>query len=412
MKAIHIFSINSGGAAIAARRIAKSIEIASGGKVENVFLSLYNDKKNNDVVSFFSNSISSFIGKAGRKVSEVLFEPSTKNYPGPFTLGKYGVANNKKLKNILSDIDIIHIHWVNRGFFSINQLAELSKLDIPIVWTMHDMWAFTGGCHYDGECGEYKERCYNCPCIKKGKNVFFVEQEKKKKIFQKNIFYFIGCSEWITNCAKNSYILRDQDNIECIANPISNSFFEEVDKMKIRDKYKIDSTERIILFGAMSSDDERKGGKLIKKIFSEIKKRKYQVFAFGNCSEEFRRENKDIRFLGSIANIEEMHEIFSMSDVFIAPSIQENLANTVMESLASGTPVVAFDIGGMSDMIIDNINGKLVKPFDIESFISSIDYIIEHRFRSKNVKESIKGKFSYDKIGEKYYNVYQRAINR
>lgn len=409
MKVIHIFSINSGGAAIAAKRIAKSVEMVSRNNVKNEYLTLYTTEGSEEVIPFYSSSIEVFMAKIGRKVSEILLEPHSKNYPGPFTMGEYGVAYNRRLNSIFQEKDIIHIHWVNRGFFSIKQLEMLANFEIPIIWTMHDMWAFTGGCHYDGECGKYKKKCHDCICIEKGKNDFSIEQEKKKRIFTRSNFFFVGCSEWITNCAKDSYILKKQNNIECIPNPIDNDFLLQMDKSMLRDKYNVPRNEKVVLFGSMSSDDERKGGKIIHKIVSEISRRGYRTIVFGNFSSEIKRTFDNVTFFGPISDQGKMHEIYSMSDVFIAPSIQENLANTVMESLASGTPVVAFDIGGMSDMIVDGVNGKLVRPFNLEEYISSIDYIMDNQWMGQNAIESVKEKFSYKKIGARYYTLYKKA---
>lgn len=412
MRVIHIFSINSGGAAIAAKRIAESVELYSNYGVKNSYLTLYSTENSNDVKMFYSNSVAMSFVKVGRKLSEILFEPKIKNYPGPFTMGEFGVANRVRLSEILQEIDVIHIHWINRGFFSIRQLKQLADFNIPIVWTMHDMWAFTGGCHYDGECGNYREKCTNCICVIKGKKDFWKEQLEKKKIFEQSNFYFVGCSEWITNCARESYILKEQKHVMCIPNPIDSAFISSSHKniCGTRNKYKVPNDKKIVLFGAMSLKDERKGGNLIADLISKMPSDEFHIVIFGDSSGEIEELFDNITSLGKISNSEIMNEIYSMCDAFIALSIQENLANTVMESLASGTPVVAFNIGGMPDMIIDGINGKLVDPFNISDFIASINYVVERPWMRQKAVETVKNRFSSEIIGKKYYSLYFKTI--
>lgn len=414
MKIIHIFSINSGGAAIAAKRIAKAVESTSGEHVINQFLTLYHAESDPVVTAYINDSRLLFTIKALRKISDILFNIRSKEYPGPFTYGGFGVAHWSRLKSFLDEADIVHIHWVNRGFFSIRQLKKLVDSGKPVVWTLHDMWAFTGGCHYDGECKKYEGVCNNCNCIESGRRDFTHVQVAKEEIFSKKNIYIVGCSHWITDCARRATIMKYQNHIQCISNPINCNFFLPVNAFKsarLREKYNIHKDKRVVLFGAMSSDDKRKGGEFIRQIVDNIPKQDFQLVIFGNCSDYSAYDMENTTFLGAIKDQKNMHEIYSMSDVFIAPSIQENLANTVMESLASGTPVVAFNIGGMQDMIIDNYNGKLVAPFQVNEFVKAIKIVCTNSEMRRNAADSIRERFSEDIIGQKYYRLYCDALS-
>lgn len=411
---LHVFSIDAGGAAIAAKRIAKAVEKNASEKIENRFLTLYPAKNDTQVTAYFNNSGALFLTRIMRKTCEVFLEPKTKAYPGPFSKGEFGIASRKKIQKYMSDVDIVHIHWTNRGLFSIRQLAQIMSVGKPVIWTMHDMWAFTGGCHYDGNCGKYKTECKNCHCVISGKTDFTKEQQMKQKIFSNQNVYFVGCSQWMTVCAQSSSVLKRQKNIQCIPNPIDETFLKGIninERLKNRKVYGIPIDKKVVLFGAMSSDDDRKGGKLIQKILSKLPKAEFHVVVFGECEQKEEYEQNNTTFLGAISGAEKMHEIYALSDVFIAPSIQENLGNTVMESLASGTPVVAFDIGGMPDMIINDVNGKLVKAYQVDAFAEAIqETAVQEGMREKAIN-SVKNRFTPEKVGEQYYTLYCNALN-
>lgn len=413
MKVLHIFTINSGGAAIAAKRIARAVEQSSGENVTSKFLAMYGTDGDSNVDSILKNSLDLFIARVKRKTNELFLEPRSKRYPGPFSMGIFGVAKWNKISTLMSDVDLIHVHWINRGFFSIQQFKRLSDFGKPIIWTMHDMWAFTGGCHYDEECKNYEGECINCKCIRSGRDDFRKIQGLKQKIFSKDNIFIVGCSQWITECARKSMIMKYQKNIMCIPNPSSTDVFYPIDnnqRSRIREKYNIPSNKPVVLFGAMSSDDERKGGKLLKKILDKLSTLGFHIAVFGNIANESEYAGENITILGSIVEQKIMHEIYAMSDVFIAPSVQENLANTVMEALSSGTPAVAFDIGGMPDMIIDNYNGRIVAPFDLEQFAQAVYEVSQNKGMRENAALSVKKRFSEIKIGSEYYRLYLDAM--
>lgn len=411
MRIMHIFSINSGGAAVAAKRIAAAVEQISGEQAKSSFLALYAAEQDTQVTPYVTGKAGMFLVRAARKAAEILQEPKLQPYPGPFHLGQFGVGG--RIGKFLKDVDVIHIHWVNRGFLSLKQLDQLTKLGKPIVWTMHDMWAFTGGCHYDGECKQYETQCKNCICIASHKKDVSAEQKQKKQIFQKKCWHFVGCSQWMAESARNSYIMEQQNQICCIPNPIDTTFFaplSEEERLAVRNEYGISETKKIILFGAVSSDDKRKGSELVHQIFEKLPVDQYQLVIFGGCENRGDYAKYDTVFLNYIRDPQIMRKVYAMADVFIAPSIQENLANTVMESLSCGTPVVAFDIGGMKDMILPGENGFLVEPFSIEGYAKAVGSVSDD-MRSR-ARESVCRRFSPETVGEQYLALYQKAMEQ
>lgn len=313
---------------------------------------------------------------------------------------------------MIQQADVIHLHWINDGIWSTGFLKSLIKLNKPIVWTLHDMWPFTGGCHYDEFCQKYKNGCGACKVLKSSDRADASAKELawKKKYFGKLKLQFIGCSQWITEEANKSDVLAGMKNT-CITipNPISTEVFKNYDRNMCRELLGISTKKKIILFGAMSAtSDKRKGYEYLSRAIERLDKEAYMLGIFGsNCVEDtfagFEAKN-----LGIISDDLHLALLYNAADVFVAPSVQENLANTVMEALACGTPVAAFQIGGMSDMIQHGKNGYLAKPYDITDLANGICRCCE-----EEALHGVKGmeKFSERVVAQKYIEVY-RAMKR
>ena len=157
--------------------------------------------------------------------------------------------------------DILHLHWTNSGFLSIKNLKQLFLTGKPVVWTLHDMWAFTGGCHYSGECDHFKHECGNCWMLRSSHNEdlsyrgFFRKKYMLKAA--KNVV-FVTCSHWLADVARTSALLRGF-RIETIPNPIDTEIFSPKDNNETRKKLNISPTSKVILFGAANIMDRRKG---------------------------------------------------------------------------------------------------------------------------------------------------------
>lgn len=409
MKVLHAVTSDIGGAARATIRINNSIN----------FVCKYN--KGKVIVIKKNTSNSSVEPIAVNKLKKILaFRNRIFN---DFTISKY---NNKTLfsheimgfdllkEKHIREFNIVNLHWINGGMLSYNTLKKLKYLNKPIVWTLHDMWPFTGGCHYDEECGRFKEDCGKCKVLRSSKEVDLSTkiQEKKKKIYDDLNITVVGCSSWITECAKQSKLFKDKKCIN-IANPIDIDMFKPIDKEICKGILNINTNKKIILFGAMSStSDERKGFKFLLEAIKKLDSSKYIALIFGNNSEESEvEEHMEVRYLGNLVDDYTLTLVYNAADVFVAPSIQENLANTVLESLSCGTPVVAFDIGGMKDMIKNEYNGYLAEPFDSIDLSKGIDYCINNNDElSFNARSYVVDNFTYEIIGNKYIDLYNDLL--
>lgn len=399
MRVIHISSENFYGAGRAAYRICEALNSIG---VESKLYVLKGDKKKDTIIDTNTKQ---------QRVFRYLANQLNRNRLSvSYHAEKYSVLS-KELINLCNNADIIHLHWVNNGIWSDKFIKLLIKVNKPIVWTLHDMWAFTGGCHYTEKCTNYKLKCIDCPYEARGveKSIPKKELLRKKKFYNRLNISFVGCSQWITNEMNESYIGKSiTSECICIPNPLDDTNYHHIDKEIARKILGISTSKKIVLFGAAFNSDSRKGFSYLEKAITFLDKNKYCIGVFGgDIPNEFYEDYEKISF-GYISDDLHLALVYSSADVYVAPSIQENLANTVMESLGCGTPVVAFDIGGMPDMIEPHVNGVLVKPFSVLELAEGIKKAADLKNRNIGLNTSLK--FAKNLIAEKYLKLYKHKI--
>jgi glycosyltransferase involved in cell wall biosynthesis len=338
-----------------------------------------------------------------------LYKNRTKTLFSPSWLRFSGIAS--KINEI--NPDIVHLHWITGGMMSIE---DINKIKAPVIWSLHDNWAFTGGCHIKWECDNYKNSCGFCPRLGSNKENDLSRKvwNRKKRIFDVKKMTIVGLSRWIHKCSKDSCLLKSHININ-LPNLIDVNIFKPFDKQKSRELWNLSSKKRLILFGAMgATSDIRKGFKELIRALELIKSDAIEFVVFGS-SEPINAPNFrfKVNYLGHLHDDISLVTLYSAVDVMVVPSLQENLSNVIMESLACATPVVAFNVGGNSDMIEHLKSGYLAKTFDSEDLAKGIDWIInnpkyeelcEHA-RSKIIRE-----FDSAIVTKKYIALYQDVL--
>lgn len=315
--------------------------------------------------------------------------------------------------------DIVHIFWINGGFLKIETLGSLKQ---PVVWTLHDMWPFTGGCHYDGNCGRYKQACGSCPILgsdSKGDLSHFVF-ERKRKSWANLPFVVVATSNWLADVARSSALFASK-RIVVIPNGINTKIYKPCSKTEARAVYNLPQNKHLILFSAFSAtSDERKGHQFLIPALSEILNsrigRDVEVLIVGALKSENSIDlGVKVHYFGMLHDEISQVLLYSAADVLVAPSMQENLSNTVMESLACGTPVVAFNIGGMPDMIDHMGNGYLAVPFEHRDLAAGIVWILEDASRmeklSRNARQTVLDRFEISLISNKYRMLYADILS-
>jgi len=314
--------------------------------------------------------------------------------------------------------DLIHLHWVNAGFLSFRTIAALKT---PIVWTLHDMWAFTGGCHYSYSCTRFLERCGACPEL--GSTT---EQDLTKRVWWKKARAWdnfkpliVTPSAWLQQLAQQSSLFHNHE-VVVIPNGIALDSFKPVSKSVARTILNIGENKKVILFGAVSPfSDTRKGYELLLKTLRNFSKdgsrEQVLVLVFGtNEVDPELQQLFECRALGLLQDDLSLRLAFSSANVFVAPSKVENLPYTVMEAMAVGTPAAAFSVGGIPEMIEDGHSGVLAAPFDTEELGSKIKQLLFsselQEKLSQNARAHVEQRYALPLIADEHVRLYERVL--
>lgn len=314
--------------------------------------------------------------------------------------------------------DIIHLFWVNYGFIRIETLRKFKQ---PIVWTLHDMWPFTGGCHYDEECGRFQQSCGKCPVLnsERDRDLSRCILERKQKSWEHVPIVVVATSQWLGNMARASSIFKDQ-RIEVIPNGIDTEKYKPLDKATARAAYNLPQDKNLILFSAMSaSTEKRKGNQYLMPALLRMSHAgwgsKAELVIIGETEPEIPPDlGMKVHYIGRLHDEISQVMLYSAADVVVAPSMQENLSNTVMESLACGTPVVAFNIGGMPDMIDHQKNGYLAMPFESDDLARGMMWVLEnkdrHKMLSQRARQSVVERYALELVANRYLALYESIL--
>ena len=317
--------------------------------------------------------------------------------------------------NILNP-DIVHLHWIAGGMI---RIEEIAKIESPIVWSLHDMWAFTGGCHYSNNCNKYIRHCYKCPVID-SKRIYdqsFRIFKRKDKTFSKiNNLTIVGLSSWIASCAKESMLFHDKRVIN-LPNLIDTKYFKPMDKKIARELLNLPNHKNLILYGAMNAtSDPRKGFRELASALYKIKGKNIELVVFGsNRPPNAPYFGFPTHYLGRFNDDISLMVLYNSADIMIVPSLQENLSNVIMESLACSTPVVAFNIGGNSDLIEHKQNGYLAEPYKTSDLAKGVEWILRYpkpQELKENARKKIVDFFEMQKVSNRYKALYEEILNR
>lgn len=417
MKVVHLSSSDfSGGASIACKRISDSLIL------ENIDSSLLVQKKSSPdygVQSTTNNLLSRLHYNLRFTLDEGFIRLLTNQQRGRFSNPLTGIDITDH--PLIINSDVINLHWINGGFLSLDTLKKIGKLGKPIVWTLHDMWAFTGGCHYSLDCWKFENECNYCPSLKHaGKHDTAYKIFSEKKFFKELNLTIVTCSKWLKLEAERSTLLGEKKILN-IPNPLDTEFYKPSDIILSRKKLGLSERKIYVLFGAMNLIDERKGFKYLLKSLNKLAsdspgtKETIEILAFGKANDEIIQSIPyKCHYFGNLKSEDEVIACYNSADIFIAPSLQDNLPNTVVESLSCGTPVVAYDIGGLPDMIDHLKNGYLAQANSVEDLVNGIKWYLNNKGNYDqlrfNAREKAVKNFSQVVVARKYKELYTSRI--
>lgn len=323
------------------------------------------------------------------RIIDQLYFSKNRVSPGtaPVSFDCIGISWNKEVEAILQECDVFHIHWV-AGFLSIDDIYHLSCMGKPIVWTMHDFHPFTGGCHCPEECRKYETDCSQCHELREKymditKHILLEKQRK----YSQNI-HIVAASLWLKDIVSRSRVFCRND-CEVIPIGIDVGCFISKNKLEMKQKLGFSVKTKIILIGAQSLNQNIKGYACLKQVLKIVKEDDFckelidsgslVLAAFGDKGDLDLGENGiPVVDLGFISDRGKLCEIYNMADVFVFPSIQDTFGMTAAEAMTCGTPVVAFQISAMQDVIISGVNGYTAEKNDYVSMASFIAQILKY----------------------------------
>lgn len=315
--------------------------------------------------------------------------------------------------------DVIHLHWINQGMLSLTDIRRIIQSGKPIVWTMHDMWPFTGICHYAGDCDKYATQCHNCPQLYKGskKDIAYRTFQKKKKLFEGAQITFVACSRWLESLAKKSDLIKGQ-TITNIPNAINTNLFKPRDKKQAREKCHLPQDKKLLLFGSVKITDKRKGidylvsaCKQIASSYPDFSK-ELGVVVFGNQAEQYASLFPfPIYPMNYVSNEKELVDIYNAVDLYVTPSLQDNLPNTIVEAMACGIPCIGFNVGGIPQMIDHLHNGYVAEHQSSKDLANGIHWALtegEYESLSEEACRKAVSSYSESTIAKKYVEIYNK----
>jgi glycosyltransferase involved in cell wall biosynthesis len=354
--------------------------------IESSIISLLPDKSAGDKRISYAGKRQNAISKVDNKLQEYLNRNNIKSY-GSFSYPILG--SDVSVFEEVKKADFIYIHWALNGFLNLTSIEQLARLNKPVILVMHDMWTITGGCHHSFTCEKYITGCNTCQMFPVATNNDRSSKEfkRKLKLYSKfNNLYFVSPSKWLYNCAKRSLLTKSKP-LYYIPNAIDNKHFKPIDKAVAKTFLNIDPTETVIAFGAVSIESPYKGWQYLLKSLELLQKESslsnISVLIFGSDYDKTVAEAIPfkVKFMGYLRDVYSTMLVYNAADVFIVPSVADNLPTTVQESLCCGTPVVGFEVGGIPDMIRHKENGYLAKYKDPADIVSGIKFCLENNIK-------------------------------
>jgi glycosyltransferase involved in cell wall biosynthesis len=316
--------------------------------------------------------------------------------------------------------DVISPQWIGNGFVQIETLAKLNK---PLVWTLHDLWAFTGGCHYPQECDRYTNSCGKCPRLQSQRqwDLSYWGWRRKAKAYQQLNLTIISPSYWLAELARSSSLLKDS-RIEVIPHGLNTQIYQPIARHLARQILNLPQDKQLVLFGADSGTffNSRKGWHLLRAALKKLSQSSWQgqiELAIFGTSQGDRETDLELKshFLGRFHDEITLALVYSAADVMVVPSIQEAFGQTATESLACGTPVVAFNANGLKDIVRHQETGYLARPFETEDLAAGIAWVLADSDRLQklrfNAREQTEKEFTLELQARRYLSLFEEILN-
>ncbi|MEO1590171.1 MAG: glycosyltransferase family 4 protein [Cyanobacteria bacterium J06632_22] len=303
--------------------------------------------------------------------------------------------------------DILNLHWVSGGFVAVEALRGIPQ---PVVWTLHDMWPMTGGCHYSGTCDRFQQTCGQCPQLGSHRSWDLSRWtwRRKARAWHNLSLHLVSPSQWLADQAQKSMLFRDRP-VTVIPNGLDLDLYRPLSQATARVVLRLPPSPLLILFGAANATtDDRKGFSFLQPTLRRLQHllpdQEIELVIFGATRPEHPPDFPyRTHYLGVLSDAPSLVLTYAAADVFLLPARQDNLPNTIVEALACGVPCVGFDQGGLPDLIQPEYNGKLAKPYDGASLAQGLRWVLADAARRPVLRANARA------VAEQRFGLSQQA---
>ena len=319
------------------------------------------------------------------------------------------------------EADVVHLHWVNQGMLSLSSIRKILRSGKPVVWTMHDIWPATAICHLTLGCRSFCSTCRHCRLLPGGggnNDLAAKVWRRKQRMLEGENVTFVACSRWLESEAKRSALLQGQ-KITSIPNPIDTRIYRPGDRTEARRNLGLPETGRLLLFVSQRVTNRNKGisylveaCRLLAQQYPEMAADTGVVILGGHAEEV----SDDLPFktypLGYVSDEQRIVQVYRAVNVFVLPSLSENLPNTIMEAMACGVPCVGFKVGGIPEEIDHQRNGYVAELRSAEDLARGIRWTLfeaDAESLSHQAVSKVAQNYSQQSVALKYLDIYHQA---
>ena len=313
------------------------------------------------------------------------------------------------------EADVIHLHWINQGMLSLSNIQKILRSGKPVVWTMHDIWPATAICHLTLGCRSFTSACKSCRLLSGGSALTQSVWRKKQRLLEDENIYFVACSHWLESEAKSSALLK-RHKITSIPNPIDTHIYNNrCNKQEVRQQLGLPADKKLVLFVSQRVTNPNKGMDYLVEACGLLKDiDQLGIVILGGHAEEVADQLPFETYpLGYVNDEHRIVDIYNAVDVFVLPSLSENLPNTIMEAMACGVPCVGFRVGGIPEEIDHKQNGYVADYRSAEDLAWGIRWILteaDYESLSRHAVQKVAQNYSQQSVALKYLDVYQQAM--
>ncbi|WP_259122928.1 glycosyltransferase family 4 protein [Salinibacter ruber] len=418
MSVVHLSTNDfTGGAARAAFRLHRGL--SSIGEASHMFVR-NKDSRNEDVRVYDRSSgwLERLKDRFKRRWLNRRFNRYQETRPeGLEIFSQARTLDGHRVVDALPDADVYNLHWI-RGFIDPSPFFQQTQQ--PVVWTLHDMNPFTGGCHYNVRCNQYRESCGQCPQLGStdendlSRSVWSRKERAYREAIENGRLEVVAPSEWLAEEARRS-TLFSKAPVHVIPNGLDHETFHPRNTDGLRSALSIPADHRVLLFVADSTQNRRKGFDLLQDALSGLDDEAVALVSIGSHEPELEVSVPHVH-LGAIQSDVLLSVFYSLADLFVIPSRQDNLPNTVLESMACGTPVVGFDTGGIPDMVRPGETGWLAESENARSLRETIEHAlcddVARRRRGARCRDVVEEEYTLQVQARAYKKLYERLLTQ